>query len=410
MVKTSHISLDNAKPVGLNQWVLGSKKKTEIDVRPVSLDKWVVKPVTLDAWKLGSHLKTPNRPKAKPKVITLKEIDLATSHDLPHDLEFEKSKTSPVVLQTQDLKTDFSQKPEPENIEKTEDPIISWESEEQPLFVETESQLEQESAPPIQVDAPLEEIEEERSQTQNENIDLVEPPLEETKPEVEDQIASSSSDIVELKDSDLKENNQFEVIKLTKQDLALEHQFVTRLYQKDLLEYQSLEALRLRTIDLAINHRVVFELSEEYFDHFEIERDQNGVILLSNEDLVEKEQPKPRKNRSRSNKQHHSDDKIVKYTLIAILVMLLLLPFTMHFKYAWITVTEQQYSYMEEEADTFKSLEMKFQYRTPNSSFRWYGRQLLNSDAYQEAEKDFGFFTWMFFSNSKKVHIGDTYP
>jgi hypothetical protein len=243
-------------------------------------------------------------------------------------------------------------------------------------------------------------------------------------------LESSKTKIIDLQNEDLVSAHAIQlseqdlaseqVLRLSQMDLATEHrQPVLRLSEVDLYENSTLPVIKLNEIDLASHHRIVFELPITFFEEKDIDRNERGVILLKAEDLVDPsvleedeldDKPKrsERKRKTRTPKESKWDDqRIIKVCLYSIAFFMVAIPINFHFKYAWVTVDETRYAEIQENTSGFDwYFKTMFKYRTEDSSWRWYGRQKLNSSAYEEASSESG-MAWLKYEDSGSPNIGD---
>ena len=140
-------------------------------------------------------------------------------------------------------------------------------------------------------------------------------------------------------------------------------------------------------------------------------------MLLSAEDLVDPSclapaaLPRIRKARVRKEGSSFTDEKLIRWSLYVILGVMVLLPIRFHFRYSWTTISEQKYESFKEKSATIDWLwKDMYMHRTPESGIsRYYGRQLLNTSAYEKAQEKYGFVTMLLFENSESRHRGDDF-
>jgi hypothetical protein len=167
-----------------------------------------------------------------------------------------------------------------------------------------------------------------------------------------------------------------------------------------------------------VNHRVVIDLESSFFDEHQISRDENGVILLQASDLVDpslahKGRPSASLKRARAKsprvqKTSFLDEKfIIKACLILIPLLLIGSGLAFHFKYAWVTVSDDRYEDIKSESDGIGWwTEKAFKYRTENGSMRWFGRRYINAPSYEKVSEQ-SIAPWLFYSNSGSRNAGD---
>lgn len=274
--------------------------------------------------------------------------------------------------------------------------------------------------------------EEDELRTQLEEVAPIETSCE-LKLSVQDLAINHVKDItgvLSLTSKHLMEENTLECLRLREIDLVEEHQTVKRLKEEDLFENSDETVLRLRSIDKAVNHRIVLELEDSFFIENEIERNASGQILLKVNELVDpsvmdkpeedtgaeldegeevqsKKSGRTKKRAARPVKKSMDEQQIMKWCIYGMIIITLLLPFTFHFKYSWVTISHDELEIKKQEKS---SIEAFFMYRTEDSWHRFYGRRFLDSRSYELAKEDYGFFTWVFFVDSGSRNIGDDYP
>lgn len=241
-------------------------------------------------------------------------------------------------------------------------------------------------------------------------------------------IISDSDTAVQLEESDLRSAQALQLgdkdlaeqhwVRLSTMDLAESHQLgVLRLQESDLRENSQLPVIRLHDRDIAENHRKVIELDPHFFEDHNIERNVKGVILLKADDLVdpsvldEEEVKAPKERRRKKTKEtkesNFSNAKIVKISALVIIFCMVAIPIRMHFKYSWVTVSQQRYDEIKANTSGIDWVTKKmFEYRTKDSFWRWYGVRKLNSKAYTKAEDD-GAMMWLRYDQGRG---GDDYP
>jgi hypothetical protein len=174
--------------------------------------------------------------------------------------------------------------------------------------------------------------------------------------------------------------------------------------------------VRLTEEDLAIHHRFVIELDDVFFVENKIDRNADGLILLKASDLVNETKStasgKIRSKKSASPKasavrERCGEQMFVKYCLLAMPLLLLGSAIGFHFKYSWVTISEQQYEAQRSRLSGSEWwLNKCFRFRTEDSSMRWFGRQQLRSSSYDRIKKE-GALTWMFYTDSGSEDVGD---
>ena len=84
------------------------------------------------------------------------------------------------------------------------------------------------------------------------------------------------------------------------------------------------------------------------------------------------------------------------------------IPSIFHFKFSWVTIPESRFEQIKEKASGYDwYMETMFQYRTKDGGWRWFGRQRLNSNAYERVSEEDS-MAWLKYSNSGKPNVGDT--
>lgn len=204
-------------------------------------------------------------------------------------------------------------------------------------------------------------------------------------------------------------------------DLASNHRApVLKLGDEDLMANAVAPVIRLKEIDLAENHRVVHELPSGFFEDHGIRCSADGVILLQPADLVdpgvlyevvEKAPRRARPRRIREVKESYwTNERIMKWSLYAIVFCLIAIPTVYHFKYNWRTVSNERYEEIKAETNGVDWLmQGMFLYRTEDSAFRWFGRQNLTPSAYERAVEE-SMMPWLFYTNSNNEGFGDRQP
>ena len=216
--------------------------------------------------------------------------------------------------------------------------------------------------------------------------------------DVEEIIPSSFTDALALEENDLASSHQTPVLRLTASDLR---------------ENSQLAVIRLSESDLSSEHRVVHELEPTFFEEHGIAVNSNGVILLTPTDLAHEEEQEapPSRSRRRTREVKESfwtNERISKYSIYAIVFCLFAIPTVYYFKYTWTTVSGEQYTEIKEETGGVDwIMKTMFKYRTEDSSFRWFGRQLLSPNAYQRAEQERSML-WLRYVNSGQAGQGDS--
>lgn len=195
------------------------------------------------------------------------------------------------------------------------------------------------------------------------------------------------------------------------------------LQHSDLAEnYRSLQGrpeqslVFLKEEDFAVHHRPVVELDDGFFLSHGINRDVKGLIFLKESDLVEQTRHlKPGKAWSKKDfssspttgKGSHRAQRLATYCLIAIPLLLLAILIRFHFKYSWVTISEQQYeSHRSRLSGSEWWTDKCFRVRTEGSAMRWFGRQQLCSSSYDRVQKQEPLF-WVFYTNSGSEDVGD---
>lgn len=234
--------------------------------------------------------------------------------------------------------------------------------------------------------------------------------------EITSDVSTVQTQTIQLAENDLAQNHW---VRLSNVDLAENHQLgVVRLHETDLRENSVLPVIRLHEHDYKTNHRKVIELDPNFFLEHDIERNVKGVILLKAEDLVdpsvldeEEEAAAPKERRRKKTKETKesslSNAKIVKISALVILFCIIAIPIRMHFKYSWVTVSQERYEEIKANTSGIDWVTKKmFEYRTKDSLWRWYGIRKLNSRGYTKAE-DAGAMMWLRYDQGRG---GDDYP
>jgi hypothetical protein len=281
---------------------------------------------------------------------------------------------------------------------------------------EPELELEEESAEPQQPELESEEVllesDNDGEQPERESVAIAE--------NTEEDHPAPENLVVQLQIQDLVKA-QVPLIELSQLDLATSHQLsVVKLQELDLREQNTLPVIKLSSNDLAGHHRVVTELTLDFFETHSIERNELGVILLSAHDLADpsplqetqitKRSGRPeriKKTKVRSESKW-DDQRIIKVCLMAIAFFIVAIPSIFYFKFSWTTISEARYESIKEKASGYDwYTETMFQYRTEESSWNWFGRQKLNSNAYEKVSEDDA-LTWLKYSNSGRPNSGDS--
>lgn len=363
------------------------------------------------------------------------KIDLSLEEDSPIELDpdevpaVDPEDEGGLELEDTDQLEIPQEKPEPESLETElshdEDAISLGDSD------EFHASLELSSEAPENIDTALIELESQEEffeeQISTEELDAATPEHSESDVALQEEalipglaIGSPIADELE-EDEPLTKVEESVVsptlaaISLGESDLAIAHQKpLLRLQADDLRENSHLAVLRLGQHDLASEHRVVHELEVTFFEEHGIAVNADGVILLEATDLAHEEEeaeartPRSRKRTREVKESYWTNERISKFSLYAIIFCIFAIPTVYHFKYTWSTVDNGRYAEIKEEADTVDwFMKTMFKYRTPESSFRWFGRHLLTPDAYQRAESESSMM-WLRYANSGRVGQGDS--
>ena len=199
---------------------------------------------------------------------------------------------------------------------------------------------------------------------------------------------------------------------------------VVTLTEADLRENNQLAVICLSERDLASQHRIVIELSPNFFVDNDIQQNIHGVILLKSSDLAHPEAIEvakaPRKEMGARIRKPKAEGKSTAISYIFAIMSstkanLLAWPFLImgiaigfHFKYSWTTISEERYQYIRTESSTLDWIYPKmFKYRTQDSSWRWYGQQLLNTSDYKKMAEQSS-LAWLFYDDSQEENVGDS--
>ena len=455
------VSLDDwvVEPVSLDSWVV-----EEEDVKPVILVKEDLKSV-IDEKRVTTKepeveiKESSSQPiklsdedlkvEEKSEPIPLAESDLKVENEEPSETEVAEESSEmeiiePAVSQTEEASLDLPialendsagestlSIEEATDVEIEESDALNTESKEEEtsfeIEIDSDAQIEsEEEKPVIEAETPISIPQE----AVDSDLEVVTPiqtdSLEQLTLNNDDLIVNhqlDSTGVLCLHVNHLHNNSQLEVLKLTDVDLAVHYEPVMRLNEDSLFTNSDETVLRMSVMDKKVNHRLVQELPESFFAENDLKHNAQGALILLRDHLVEDDEDdllededtgaveeEPKRSRSmrpkREVKKGFSDKQIIRYSMYTVVAVVLLLPVTLYFKFSWTNISQENYT-MAAEEDSMAFMK----HRTPDSSFRWFGRQLLNQHAYEKASDEHGFLTWFLYKSDAGIkRSGDDYP